>query len=294
MEPLVIENKIKTFVYSTPKARANVVIAHGMMEHPGRYLDFIKTLNDQNFNVITFNQLGHGKDATPSLGHWEKGMFRMSVENYHLVIKYTKDRFKNLPTYLFAHSMGSFIAQEFITLYSKEISGLILSGSNGPMIMTTLGSLVTKLFKNYDNKPNQMLNDLMFKPYNNQFKPNRTKFDWLSSNQQEVDKYVSDKLCGFTCTTGFFKEFISSLAKLNQPHKLSKIDSNLPILIISGKEDPVGQFGKGLVKLSRLYLKNNLKNVNLIIYPNARHELLNEFNKEKVKNDVIDWMKNLG
>jgi alpha-beta hydrolase superfamily lysophospholipase len=134
----------------------------------------------------------------------------------------------------------------------------------------------------------------MFKPYTTFFKPKRTDFDWLTTLEVEVDKYIKDPLCGFVCTTGFFKEFISSLSKLNEHEKLQKIDKNLPILLVSGSDDPVGGMGKGITKLSNLYLNNGLKSVNLLLYPNARHELLNEFCRNKVMDDVVNWLKNRG
>ena len=294
MQQTIINQNIQSYLYLVNKPKATVVVAHGMMEHAMRYLEFVKFLNLNNYNVILFDQLGHGSKPRPALGHWEKGMFLESVNNYHHIVQYAKQNYQNVPVILFAHSMGSFIAQEYITVYPNDIDGLILSGSNAPMLLTSLGALVTNFYKEYAATPNQLLNNLMFKPYQNKFKPKRTNFDWLSSVNSEVDKYVQDPLCGFTSTTGFFKEFIPALAQLSTKNKLSKINKNLPILIISGKEDPVGNYGKGLTTLSNLYLKNNVKSVNLIIYPKARHELLNEFNRELVMQDINNWIKNIG
>ena len=293
MKEITIANRIRTQLYEVSKPIANVVIAHGMMEHLERYEEFANYLNKQNFNVILFDQIGHGLSAKEDIGHWDKGAFDTSIENYSLVISYIKKMYKENKTYLFAHSMGSFIAQEFIVNHSSEIDGLIMSGSNGPLLSVKLGAIVTNLFK-FNNKPNPFLNDLMFKPYTTFFKPKRTDFDWLTTLEVEVDKYIKDPLCGFVCTTGFFKEFISSLSKLNEHEKLQKIDKNLPILLISGSDDPVGGMGKGITKLSNLYLNNGLKSVNLLLYPNARHELLNEFCRNKVMDDVVNWLKNRG
>jgi alpha-beta hydrolase superfamily lysophospholipase len=293
MKEIIINNNIRAQLYEVSNSIGNIVIAHGMMEHIERYDEFAKYLNKQSFNVILFDQLGHGLSANEKLGHWDKGAFDMSIKNYSLVINHIKRMYKENNTYLFAHSMGSFIAQEFIVDHSSEIDGLILSGSNGPLFSVKLGALVSKLFK-FDNKPNHLLNDLMFKPYTTIFKPKRTNFDWLTSVDSEVDKYIKDPLCGFVCTTGFFKEFITSISKLNESKKLSKINKILPILLISGNDDPVGGMGKGITKLSTLYLNKGLKSVNLLLYPNARHELLNEFCRHKVMDDVVNWLKNRG
>ena len=293
MKEIVINNNLITHLYQVSNPIGNVVIAHGMMEHIERYDEFAKYLNKHNFNVILFDQIGHGFSAKENIGHWEIGAFNKSIENYLLVINYIKKMYKENKTYLFAHSMGSFIAQEFIVKHSKHIDGIIMSGSNGPLLSVKLGAIVSKVFK-FNNKPNPFLNDLMFKPYTTIFKPKRTDFDWLTSVEKEVDKYIKDPLCGFVCTTGFFKEFITSISRLNEHEKLSKIDKTLPILLISGNDDPVGGMGKGITKLSNLYLNNGLKSVNLLLYPNARHELLNEFCRNKVMDDVVNWLKNRG
>lgn len=292
MKRLIIKNNIGSILLEAKEPIGNIVIAHGMMEHMDRYLPFAEKLNNNRYNVILFDQIGHGKSAK-KLGHWEVGDFNNSINNYKIVIDYTNEKYPGLKTFLFAHSMGSFIAQEFIINNSSMIDGLILSGSNGPMLSVKAGALLTKLFSKND-KPNKFLNDLMFKPYTKIFKPKRTNFDWLTSVNVEVDKYINDPYCGFTCTTGLFKEFIDSISKLNMGNKVTMVRKDLPILLISGKDDPVGNMGKGITKLSRLYLKNGLKSANLLLYPKARHELLNEFCREKVMEDVINWLEKRG
>lgn len=293
MKEIILGNQLRAYLYEANKSLGNIVIAHGMMEHMERYEEFALFLNKQNFNVILFDQIGHGLSAAKNLGHWDVGSFKKSINNYSLVVNYIKKMYKGNKTYLFAHSMGSFIAQDYIVEHSKEIDGLILSGSNGPLFSVQLGAIVSKLFKN-NNKPNPFLNNLMFKPYTTIFKPKRTDFDWLTSVDKEVDKYIDDPYCGYVCTTGFFKEFITSIAKVNSIEKLSKINKDLPVLLISGNDDPVGGMGKGIAKLSTLYLNNGLKSVNLLLYPKARHELLKEFCRNKVMDDVVIWLKNRG
>ena len=293
MKEIIIANQLRAHLYEASEPIGNIVVAHGMMEHMERYDKFALFLNSKNFNVILFDQLGHGLSAAKNLGHWNKGDFAKSIENYSIVVNYIKKMYKGNKTYLFAHSMGSFIAQEYIVEHSNEIDGLILSGSNGPLMSVKLGAIVSKLFKQ-NSKPNPFLNSLMFKPYTTIFKPKRTDFDWLTSVESEVDKYIKDPYCGYVCTTGFFKEFITSISNLNNLVKISKINKKLPILLISGNDDPVGGMGKGIAKLSTLYLNNGLKSVNLLLYPKARHELLNEFCRDKVMDDVVIWLKNRG
>lgn len=293
MKEIILDNQLRAHLYEANKSLGNIVIAHGMMEHMERYEEFALFLNKQNFNVILFDQIGHGLSAAKNLGHWDVGSFKKSINNYSLVVNYIKKMYKSNKTYLFAHSMGSFIAQDYIVEHSKEIDGLILSGSNGPLLSVQLGAIVSKLFK-HNSKPNPFLNNLMFKPYTTIFKPKRTDFDWLTSVDKEVDKYIDDPYCGYVCTTGFFKEFITSIAKVNSIEKLSKINKDLPVLLISGNDDPVGGMGKGIAKLSTLYLNNGQKSVNLLLYPKARHELLKEFCRNKVMDDVVIWLKNRG
>lgn len=266
-----------------------VVISHGMAEHIERYDYFANKLVADGACVFGLNQIGHGKKAGSDLGHWNPGDFNNCVERFYQLILLLKERFPNLPIILFGHSMGSYLSQQYIKVYGESVSKVILSGSSKTGALHKMGKFLADFFTYGNQKnPNAFLNNLSFGSYNKPFKPNRTEFDWLSRDEKQVDKYVNDPLCGYCCTTGFFREFLTGLAKLN--NGVSSIPKSLPIFILSGDKDPVGSQGKDTKKLYDMYIKNGLKNVEIKLYKNGRHEMLNEINKDEVISDIISWI----
>ena len=271
--------------------KAIVVIAHGMAEHPDRYDRLATFLNEKDFNVFAINHIGHGDAINNDKGHFDKNGFNDCVEHIRELILDIRKEYK-LPIYLFGHSMGSFMSQAFIKKYSSDIEGVILSGSCKIGLLHQMGNIVAHLLFVFGDqrKPNQFLNNLSFGSYNNKFKPNRTAFDWLSRDNEEVDKYVNDDLCGYVCTTGFFKSFLKGMSGLNR--NIDNIRKDLPILLIAGEDDPVGNFGEGVVELCHTYLRHHIKDVDIKLYEGARHELTNETNRDEVHQDLLTWLDN--
>ena len=272
-----------------PEKKMIVVISHGMAEHVERYDYFAKKLNEAGIEAWGINQIGHGDAIVDDLkGHWEKDGFSNCVENLGTLIKHIKEENKDIPVVLFGHSMGSFISQEFIKRHSDLIDGVILSGSAKTGLLHKMGALLSGMSLKDKKAPNQFLNNLSFGSYNKAFKPNRTEFDWLSRDNEQVDKYVADPLCGYVCTTGFFKEFMKGLKNLNKG--VENIRKDLPIYIMSGAMDPVGNNGKDVVKLEEMYKNLNIENVSMKLYEDGRHEMLNEINKDEVIKDILAWL----
>lgn len=270
------------------------IISHGMAEHASRYDDFATYLNQHGCSVFAIDHIGHGESIEKEqLGHWPKNGFNICVENLHTLIQHAKDIYPETPIILFGHSMGSFVSQEYIKKYSESIDGVILSGSTKAGLLHKSGNMLAKVLFACGNthKQNKFLNKLSFGSFNKAFKPNRTGFDWLSSDNEQVDKYISDPLCGFVCTTGFFKGFFKGLSTLNK--SIDAINKNLPIYIMSGSKDPVGAFGKGVIKLYNMYVKNHITTVDIKLYENGRHEMLNETNKLEVYMDIMSWIRKI-
>ena len=269
--------------------RAIVVISHGMAEHVERYDDFARFLNANDISVYGIHQIGHGRAIKDIKGHFEKGDFFHCADNLMTLIEQVKKDNPGKKIFLFGHSMGSFISQYYISTY-HNIDGVILCGSNGPSFkdkLNNFGAHFLFLFAN-NKKPGNLLNKMAFGSFNNAFKPNRTESDWLSRDENEVDKYIEDELCGFTCSVGFFKELLTGLSSLKKLQ--NKIPVDLPIFIISGDKDPVGGNGKGVTLLYNQYKDKAIKDLNMKLYEGGRHELLNETCKEEVKQDVLDWL----
>lgn len=279
------------------KIRGIIQIAHGMAETADRYERFAKFLTDNGYVVYINDHRGHGKTAgeKEEVGYLgDKDGFQYLVEDMYLLTKKIREEYRELPIFLFSHSMGSFAAQEYIMHYGEVLQGAILSGTNGRQgIVLDLGLMVAKYeAKKKDRKAQSpLLDKLIFGNYNKQFKPNRTPFDWLSRDEKEVDKYIANPFCGTVFTVGFFHDFLSELKYIEAKENIYKIPKNLPLYIFAGDKDPVGRNGKGIVTLYNTYKNAGLKNVTYKLYPGGRHEMLNETNRDEVMQDTLAWIE---
>ncbi len=290
----------EVFVYKwLPKnlrAKGVVQISHGMAEHAARYEEFASFLTKNGYIVYANDHRGHGKTAgtMENIGYLgDKDGFEWLVKDLHSLSEIIRKENPSLELFLLGHSMGSFAAQRYIIDYGSELSGAILSGSNGDHgVILRLGSMLAKLESTIYGKRHQtkMMDKLIFGSHNKAFKPNRTNADWISGDIVEVDKYINDPYCGTIFTAGFFYDFLTGLIKIEDKNNLKKIPENLPILIFSGDKDPVGKNGKGIINLYNRYKNNGVKDVKYILYKDGRHEMLNEINKDEVMEDVVQWL----
>lgn len=194
---------------------------------------------------------------------------------------------------LFGHSMGSFLSRHYSMLYANELSGLVLSSTGGdPGIIGKIGLLIAKMDTRIHGKKakSEIMNKLSFGAFNGAFKPNRTDYDWLSRDNAEVDKYISDPLCGTVFTAGFFCEMLGGIGYINKKENIAKIPKNLPIYIFSGAKDPVGASTKGVTQVYKTLKAAGLGDLTLKFYEDGRHEMLNEINRDEVFSDVIGWL----
>jgi len=284
------------YAWTVEKPIANVVILTGMEEHSLRYEDFASFLNKNGYNVYCLDHYGQGENAdTPEkLGVWPVSGFSKTVKNTDELV--TKLRVSVLPTYLFGHSMGSFIVQDYIQRYTDHINKVIICGTNGPdRLMVGIGYFLSRLIVNKRNgeKPSKFLRSLMLDPYTAAIKNHKTKTDWLSYDEENVRRYNEDPKCGFLYESkkSFYREFLKGLNRLHKPKFMKKIRKDMSVLLISGAEDPVGHNGKGVLKLSKLYKKLGIEDVQTIIYPHMRHEILNETEHEKVYADILKFLQ---
>jgi alpha-beta hydrolase superfamily lysophospholipase len=297
----------KIFVYlwlpdSQSDVKAVVQIAHGMAEHAGRYERFAKTLVEAGYAVYSSDLRGHGKTvgSLDKLGHFadEKG-WETVVDDLHILMGIIKKENPQLPVFLFGHSMGSFFARHYAMLYGNEIVGLVLSGTAGdPGLGGKIALLIGKreAKKKGRKAKSPTMDKLLFGMYNKAFKPNRTKFDWLSRDTAEVDKYINDPMCGKVLSAGLYCDVIKGLFFINKRDNISKIPKNLPIYLFSGTLDPVGAKTpwsgktKGVLQVYNNFVKAGIQDVTYKFYPGGRHEMLNELNREEVFKDVITWL----
>jgi alpha-beta hydrolase superfamily lysophospholipase len=275
--------------------KAVIQIAHGMAEHSGRYDRFSQLLTSAGFAVYANDHRGHGQTiptGEPS-GHmaavegWNK-----AVTDLYLLNQEITSRHPGLPILLLGHSMGSFLIQQYLAEYGDSIAAAALSATNGPPgALGKIGQAVTRLEKLRIGADGHspVMAGMTFKAFNKAFKPNRTEFDWLSRDKTEVDKYVDDPLCGFECSVGTWIGMLDALTKIAGDSALSKIPKSIPIYLFSGTHDPVGENTKGVKRLLAAYDKHGFTNVRHKFYDGARHETLNETNRDEVMADFIDW-----
>lgn len=272
------------------KPRAIVQILHGMAEHISRYDRMAKALTEKGFVVVGRDHRGHGPDAD-MLGSFGVGSgWSVIKQDAHDLMQETKKAYPGTPYFLLGHSMGSFLAREMAICYGPEMDGLILSGTGYYSRTVAQAGLWIARHQKLD-EPSKLVDKIAFSGNNRPFRPARTPFDWLSRDEKQVDAYVADPLCGFLFTGRAYRDFFGGLSDLEIPGRLEKMPKHLPVLFISGDQDPVGQMGKGVKKVAENFRSVGMKNVTVKLYPGARHELFNEINKDEVDQDLAQWLE---
>jgi alpha-beta hydrolase superfamily lysophospholipase len=279
------------------ETQAVVQIVHGMAEHAARYEHTAKYLNQQGYTVYANNHRGHGQTAEnqTELGFFaEENGWQRAVEDIRELTEIIKEKEPGKPIVLLGHSMGSFMARTLMILYPETYQAVVLSGTAaGAGITGKIGKLLAEhaVKKSGARTPNKKLDQMSFGSYGKAFEPNRTKFDWLSRDPEQVDAYVDDPYCGFICTSQFFVDLLTGLDFINNRKRQLGMRMDLPVLIASGTMDPVGGFGKGVQKVYDQFKKLGMQDVTLELFEHARHEILNETNREEVEQVIESWMR---
>lgn len=274
--------------------KGNVIIVTGMEETSSRYHDFAMFLCKNNFNVYCIDMFGQGENVNKdksNLGIWPTSGFRKMVQAIDDLVALL--RLSMVPIYIFSHSMGSFICQDFIQRYPEHVSKVVLCGSGSKNPAVPFGFMLSKMIvkaKNRDKK-SKILAKLMFGGFNKKIENPRTEYDWLSYNQTNVDSYIADPLCGFGPNNGFCYEFLKGLNRLYKDKFLKKVNKKLKLFIIAGEDDPVAGYGKAPEQLKTMYARYQINDVETKVYKNARHEILNESDeiKNEVYNDILNF-----
>jgi alpha-beta hydrolase superfamily lysophospholipase len=288
------EDGAKIQVYRwAPEAppRAIVQIAHGLCEHAGRYARLAEALTGAGCLVYASDHRGHGPSAAPDdLGYFaESDGWRKALDDLWAVNRRAAIDLPGGKIVLFGHSMGSIMGQQFIAEHGDALAGVALSGSNGPPpAILPLGRILARLerMRLGGRGRSALLLQLIFGQYNKPFRPARTEFDWLSRDAAEVDKYIGDPLCGFPFTVQLAVDLLDALAPIASAKTVARAPKNLPIYVLSGARDPVGANIQGLITAYRLAGLS----VTAKIYPEARHEMLNELNRDEVVTDFLAWI----
>lgn len=288
--------EIRYRVWVPEEPRICMQIIHGMAEHIARYEDFAQFLASNGVVVYGMDLIGHGKSIGDGMPYgyfgdangWDH-LIEDNMTMHDLVLK----EFPSLPRVLFGHSMGSFLARTYAGRRGTDFDAFIFSGTAGANPAIPIAKLIAKMSirSGKGKEPNKTLNNLSFGAYNKPFKPARTEFDWLSRNNESVDRYVADPLCGFVFTGYGFYDLFTGLTEISNRNWAQRVPKK-PVFLLSGAADPVGANGKG-VKQTAGWLKESGHEVCLKLYPEGRHEMLNEINKDEVYRDILLFMESL-
>ena len=291
-------DKYQTVIYphltNDKTVLGSVVILHGMAEHHDRYNEFANFLCSKGYDVFLYDHRGHGKDKKyEELGHIaNNGGYRLLISDAINVLKYVGSNNRGESLILFGHSMGSLIARCVLAEYDDVDAAIIAGTAHEPNLKTAMGCLISSLIK-FLKSPgyrspflaNQTTGYKSFAKISN-----RTKFDWLTRDNAVVGQYINDAYCGYPCTAAFYYDLIKLTRIAGSPKTIRKVRRDLPVLIISGTHDPVGNYAQGVAKYFALLQKYGFSASNCVFYDECRHELLNELNKDEVMYDIYKWI----
>lgn len=271
-----------------------VQIIHGMSEHIHRYDGFASFLAEHGYIVVGHTHAGHGKNAH-ILGYFaNEGGWDILLQDIDNIRKTISQDFPKLPYFIFGHSMGSMLLRNYLQAHSDGLKGAIICGTaKQPLSAVLIGKCIARLQKWFGRgkRASTLLSTLSFGTFNKNFHNPRTLYDWISRDENEVDKYIDDPYCGFPFTASGYYDLFTGIENIEKTQNNRDINKDLPIYIISGSSDPVGANGKAVQKLYSEYKNLGIKNVDITVYKEARHELLNELNKEEVYNDILNFLE---
>ena len=278
------------------QVRAVLQISHGVSEYILRYEPFAEYLTARGFAVVGHDHLGHGQsvaEGSPRLYFGPKGSWSWVVDDIDQRRNLAKAKFPQVPYFLMGHSMGSFLARTYLIRYPGAVDAAVIMGTGqmSPAIIAGGKAVAAEeAHRVGEDQTSSLVDKLAFGAYNKRFAPNRTGFDWLSLNQDNVDRYMADPLCGGNATIGLFREMLGGLSFIAKPENLKRMNLNIPVLFISGEMDPVGDCGKGVKRAFESFRKAGVRDVSIRLYPELRHEILNETCRETVYEDIYQWL----
>ncbi len=279
------------------KAKKNTIgiihLFHGMAEHMDCYDELVNALNIQGYDVLRHNHRGHGKDIDEvERGHFES-MSQIADDAYEIVeTLYGTELI--VPYVVLGHSMGSIIARLFVMRYPEFANGLILTGTGMfPKWKGVPATFALKLITMILGKRRRVnwVNKLVNKSFNKRIDNPLTESDWISTRRDEVEKFVKDEYCGFKVSNQLIYQTVKFMMLTIEPKCLDKLNKQLPILLISGKEDPFGDYGKGIKQLGKLYKKSGIKHITVQLYKNKRHEILFEDDYQTTWQHMFEWIE---
>ena len=276
--------------------KAVLQITHGMVEHIERYREFCVWMAERGIVVIGHDHLGHGKTVSnrEEFGYFgsKEGMTHV-VKDIRRVTVYSKKRYPDQKLILLGHSMGSFLARKYLSVYKDGPDGFILMGTGAPPeALVSAGSLLAGSMRKLKGEMyrSPLLYKLSLGNYNAKFKPVKTPYDWLTRDESLSKDFGEDESCQFIFTTAAYQDFFRLILNVAKEELAGHVRKDVPILIISGDNDPVGDNGKGVRKVYERLHKAGVDRLEMVLYEGARHEILHEINRQEVFEDLYEWI----
>ena len=293
------EHQIHALEWADSKAepRAVLQLVHGISEYMMRYDEFARFLAARGFVVVGHDHLGHGRTASGKEEYGfvaQKGGWDYLARDVRTLRELTGARYPGLPHFLLGHSMGSFAARTYLIRWPGTVSGCILSGTGQePPALVAMGKALATLLSHIKGprSRSKLVTALSLGSYNRKFRPNRTGADWISRDSAAVDAYIADPLCRFVPTVGMFRDIMGGLQFISNRENLAKMDKSIPIYLFSGDQDPVGAMGAGVKTVHDLFRDAGVQDLTMKLYPDGRHEMLNDPCRDGVYRDVLDWLE---
>ncbi|MDD4290862.1 MAG: alpha/beta hydrolase [Clostridia bacterium] len=283
------DKRVMAYTWTAENPKCILKIQHGMAEYAGRYDDFARYLNGFGVTVVALDERAHGYTDRETLGYGEGNIWENTLVDQMFFSRKLKADYPNLPLILLGHSYGSFLTQRLMQT-DKLGDGFILTGSSYMKgIEPTMGKLVSRtcMLLKGDKAPCKPMFAMSFSRYHKKFKGNGS---WISRDKSISAKYKQDELSGFCCSNAFYYYFMDGIAKAYTKKNLAKVPLNKPIFIASGQNDAVSNMGRGAVKLFDMYRALGVKDLTFKLYPEARHEVLNELNRLEVYTDIKNFI----
>ena len=276
--------------------RAVVQIVHGVAEYVGRYDHVAHFLNSHGFLVCGEDHLGHGSTVDDGkYGYFgPKNGWDYVARDIRRLRELQGEKYPDIPYVILGHSMGSFLTRTYLIRWPGTVDGAVLSGTGQePAPLVAAGKLLASLEcrRLGPDGVSPLVDELSLGAYNKKFKPNRTGADWISRDETVVDAYLKDKLCTFKPTVAMFRDMMGGLQFIAKREILTKMDKTTPVYVMSGDHDPVGGMGKGVEKVVRMFSTAGCRDVEVKLYPDGRHEMFNELNRQEVLEDLLAWLE---
>lgn len=273
-------------------------IAHGMTEHIGRYDKLAEDLTAEGIAVAGFDMRGHGQNPGDAhIASFGEGGWKKALKDMHLFYAELENRWAGIPHFMLGFSLGSFMLREYLNMYDDKIAGAVIlgTGHQPALLLTVMCAIVkTQIKKSGFDGTTPLIQALSFGAYNRKFAPNKTPSDWLCADEIQREIYIKDPLCREHISSGLFEELLCAMKRTGNAHAHKNIRKDMPVLLLSGQDDPVGDFGKGVLRVDAAMRKADMKNVQTKLFPGARHSLLHEEasgNAEEARKMISDWMK---